>query len=193
MLRAQRLELPDEPQVPAEREIGVDAVFERSEPALLQSGCLGPRERRVTHVGECGTAPQRQRLPQDPRRRFGVTLTQGGAAALGQLLEASYVQRVVRAQLEDVPRLLGADGTVPTAGKRLAKVGDANPDRVERRAGGLSRPQVLDQPVDRDGPSGLQKEPGYEGSLEGAAEIDVRATIDRLDRAQDPIPHPTPS
>jgi hypothetical protein len=192
MLRAQRLEFPDEAQVTAEREVGVDAVFQCPESALLQSGCLRPRERRVADIGEHRAAPQRQRFTEDSRRRFGVTLTQGSAAALGQLLEGSYVQRVVGTQLEDVSRLLGADGPIPAAGKSFSESRDADPDRVERRPRGVSGPQILDQPVHRYRPSDVQKEPGQEGSLEGAAEIDVRANIDRLDRTQDPVLHPIP-
>ena len=62
MLLHQRFELTDQLRVPAEQQVGVDAVFDRREPRLLESGDHRSRESVVREVDEGGAAPQGERV-----------------------------------------------------------------------------------------------------------------------------------
>ena len=64
MLGHQRLELPHQPRLLPDREVGVDPVLERLKPRLLQPRDRALRERLIGEIGQRRAAPQRQRLPQ---------------------------------------------------------------------------------------------------------------------------------
>src|SRR5205085_6075429 len=68
MLVNERLQLPHQPCVLAERKLGVDPFLQRDQPRLLQSRYLWLRERRVREIRERGVAPGPQSIPQ-PRGR----------------------------------------------------------------------------------------------------------------------------
>ena len=59
MLSDQRLELAHQIGVAAERQIGVEAQFERDGVAFFQPGDLALRECLIGHLGERRIAPQR--------------------------------------------------------------------------------------------------------------------------------------
>ena len=87
MRRDERLELADERGVPAERELGVDPLFERGHPQLVEPRRLEPGELLLVEIGQRRAAPERERLAQEPRpRRF-----LGGARGGEQPLEAVRV------------------------------------------------------------------------------------------------------
>ena len=71
-----------------EREVGVDAILERGEPQLLQSGDLARGERLAVKLGQRRPAPERQRIAQPRRPLAGVV----ASARIGdQRLEPGHV------------------------------------------------------------------------------------------------------
>ena len=62
LLRNRCLELAHQSRVPAERELGVDALLHGGEAKFLQALHLDPRERLELEIGEGPAAPQRLRL-----------------------------------------------------------------------------------------------------------------------------------
>ena len=68
MLGGQLLQFAGERIVAAKRQVSIDPRLQRSEPQLLQAGCLRAGERVVGQVGQHAAAPQLQRLAQRLRR-----------------------------------------------------------------------------------------------------------------------------
>jgi hypothetical protein len=79
-----QLQLGHQRAVPAQLEVGVDAVLDGAQPQLVQPGGLGPGERRVRHVRERRTLPQLQRAAQHPGGPLGIVPVERGAPLLGQ-------------------------------------------------------------------------------------------------------------
>ncbi len=91
LLRDQGLELTDEVGVPAEREVGLDPLFERNDPALLEPGDLGLREGLEGEIGERRPAPERERLTQEVGGLLRVTAGVRTSPFVEQPLEAIEV------------------------------------------------------------------------------------------------------
>ena len=87
VLGDERLELGDELIVPAEREVGLDALLERDEPQLLQARDLSGGEILVNEIGQRRPAPERQSLAE----LFGGDRRFGSAGVSDELLEAGEV------------------------------------------------------------------------------------------------------
>ena len=84
----EKLELGNELGTDAEREIGLDALLERSEPKLFEPFDLGPRPVLVGELVQGRAAPEREGLPQQAARRR----RRGGPGIREQLLEAVQVE-----------------------------------------------------------------------------------------------------
>ena len=69
------LEVPDERCVPAELELGVDAVLLRRHPQLVEARRLAEREVLLVEVGERWPAPELESFAQQPGlgRRFRLS------------------------------------------------------------------------------------------------------------------------
>ena len=72
VLGGERLELGDEREVAAERELGVDALLDGGEPQLLEPLDLDARERLELEVGERASVPERLRGAERLGRRAGI-------------------------------------------------------------------------------------------------------------------------
>src|SRR5207244_5216802 len=68
----ERFELREDLRVPAELELGVEALLERDEPQFLQARDRGLGERLVGEVGKGRTAPEPERLAEQVARRFWI-------------------------------------------------------------------------------------------------------------------------
>ena len=161
--RDEPLELGHERAVLAAGQVGVDAVLQGAEAQVLQARALTGRE-RLAELGERRPAPQRQGVVQAPRR--------------AQLVEAPEVGRAV----QDVARRAGLQRT---GRQHLAQLRDGDVDHLHGRRRLVLAPQVLEQRVDRDGPPGLEREPGEQRALPRPAEADGRAVVADLQRPED--------
>src|SRR4029077_7042845 len=66
VLAHQRLELPDQPCVLAERQPRVDSILKRRQSRLPKPGDLALREARVGEISQRLPTPQRKRLTKAP-------------------------------------------------------------------------------------------------------------------------------
>src|SRR5205085_7206732 len=67
LLLDERLELGDEPLVPAELELGLDPRLEGAEPELGQPPSRRPRERLAAELRDARPPPERERLGEELR------------------------------------------------------------------------------------------------------------------------------
>jgi hypothetical protein len=88
----ERLELGDDLGVATEREVGVDAVHQRSEPELLEPTDLRLREVEEGEIGERRPAPERERLAQPDGGLHRVAVGECTTARLVQALEECGVE-----------------------------------------------------------------------------------------------------
>ena len=117
MLRDERLQLGDELPAPAKRKIGVDPIFERDQPPLLQPLRFDCCERLVEYVGQRGAPPERERASQRRRCLGRIAARQLLPATPKELLETVEVE-LVRLKLEHVAR---GTPSQPCASKHLSE------------------------------------------------------------------------
>ena len=147
-------------------QVGFDAVLQGTQAGLFQPAglCLG--EGSVGHVGQGGTPPQGQRLPQR-RRRPTVIPGLGLVASPGdELLEAQGVNR----RRIDLQLVSGRAGDHRLTGRPqgLAQAGDVDPQRMDGALGGIPAPQVLGQAFRRDCPVRMEHEQSENGPFPAA-------------------------
>ena len=95
------LELWDQGRVAAERQVGLDALFERQQPELGQPSDLGLRELLVGEVRERRTAPHVERLLEQAAGPPGVIALERLATVGAEALESAGVE-LVRLDVEYV-------------------------------------------------------------------------------------------
>jgi hypothetical protein len=185
MLVNERLELGDELRVPAEREVGFDALLEGGHPELVEAQDLRLDERLVGEVGKCGAAPEGESVSQKSRRdlRRGVTCSREKALELLQI-------ELVRPDLDHVARFLRSDRLA--WGKRLAQTRDVVLERVGGAARRLRSPELVDQPVAGDDLVRTREQHREQGPLPRSPEGDRATSLDDLERSEDPELHASP-
>ena len=174
------LQLRDELGLPAELEVGVDALLERGEPLLLEARALGAREGCV-ELGERWAAPERERLPEHISglgRRLVPSPCDRGLEAIEIQLALADAQQIAARLRDD-----------RVAAERLAQLGDVHLDRGRRRLGRLLPPELVDQPLTRDGLVRVQKQQGKEAALLRAGDLEAAAVVLDLERSKDPELH----
>ncbi len=134
-LARERLELADDLDVPARREVGRDPLLERLEPQLVEAGDLAG-ERRSARGRRTPARPQRERLAQRSRTRPGSPF--GGPRLAHERLEPGRVE-LVRLRRGGRSRAPGPRGVRPPAPS-----GDARrrSGACPRAASGGSSPQT---------------------------------------------------
>ena len=153
----ERLELGDELGVAAQREVGLDALLDDDGAQLLEPGDLRLRERLVDEVGERRAAPERERLAQRDLGGGRVARLERGPPLLRERDEAVHVD-ALGLELEHVARRARRDD----GAERLAELRDVDLDGVRGRLGRIAGPERLDEPVDGDDASRLEREHGEE-------------------------------
>ena len=142
MLRNGGLELPDHRRMATERELGVEAIFERREPELGQAGGLGRGEPQVR---ERFAPPQRQRLLQPCRSGNVLALGEELAPLRGQPFERERVELVA----VDDERVAVGRRADPLGRQEPAELRDVDLECMRCRRRWTARPQLLDQRVAR--------------------------------------------
>ncbi len=178
-LRAhERLDLRDELGVGAELEIGGDPFLEDAEPQILEPVDLALGERLRLEVGERRAAPQPECLTQESRLLVG--LRRPGFP--DEPLETGQVE-LIRVELEHVaarPRQQ-QPGT-----EELPQLDDGVLERGRRRPRRVLAPQLVDQPLRRDGLVRAQEQQRQDRALVPPAQRDGRSVVEHLERAEDP-------
>jgi hypothetical protein len=185
MLGDERIELPEQRVMPAERELGVAEQLKRVQPLLLQALALVPHERLGREIGERGPMPEPECLAQQPGGGVGPGGVEVLPRARDQRLEALEVEL---ARLEDDP-VARAACLDPVGAQRLAQPGDVDLERLDRRGRRFLAPQRVDEGVARDRRAGPQQQRRQQRALLRASQVDRAAVRAGLDRPQDPEFH----
>jgi hypothetical protein len=182
--------------VPAEGEPRLDPVLGAGQAELGEPGDLALGERLEGHVGEGVAAPQGVRLAEQVVG-CGRVDRQGGPAGTGQTLETDRVQLVGRDPQQVAGRPPGDHGRSrarpPARIQHPPQHRHVGPQRDRGPGGRLPRPELVDQPVDRDHPVGVDQQQHEQGALLGAGDQDGTVVASHFERPKDPVPHrPSP-
>jgi hypothetical protein len=88
----ERLQLGYEVTCASKRKIRLGAVLESAQPLLFEPGRFLGREWFVDHVGQSGTAPQRERRVERRRRIGGLAACQLLTSLLAEPLEPDEIE-----------------------------------------------------------------------------------------------------
>ena len=146
MLHHEGLELRGDLGVESEREVGLDAAFERKEAELLHARDLDPEQVVVGEVGECRTTPEREGVAEPLGGLRGPAVRERAGAVGNESLEASEVD----------PFWLNHE-LVPSDARRndsttecLSQVGDVAMDDVPRRGRRITVPNHVRESLGGD-------------------------------------------
>ena len=185
MLGHQPLQLPDQPGVVAGGQPQLHQRLDRPQVQLLQPGRLGQGPGLVGELGQGRGPPQPERLRQRPGRRVP-----GRPAGLGdQPLEPGRVH-LAGVGLQHVPGRAGDHQPGPGRPQGPAQGRHPALEGVGRVPRGVVAPQVLDQPVGRHHPAGVDQQVGQQGPLLGPRHPHQARSVADLQRPQDPELHP---
>ena len=151
MLAGERLDLRNEPGMPAQRQLRIDSRLYGREPQLLQPLDLDTCERLELEIGERTSLPQRLRDPEGLGRTCGVASGQRLAAGADETLEVLEIElsgldaQEVAGCARDEPGLVRAGGA-----EHLPKPRDVVAQRVVGRVHALLREELADQAFPRD-------------------------------------------
>ena len=145
VLRAESLELADELAETARGKVGLDAIFERREPKLLEPGRSRHGESRFCERAECRASPERERFAQEPSSDDGPA----GLAALPPRPREPLEPDAIDALRLDAERVAAARARDDVGAERFAHVRD---EHVERALGGRRQwtfPKLIEQALTR--------------------------------------------
>jgi hypothetical protein len=193
LLGGQRPELVDQLVVAAQGEVGLDALFQRVHPQLLEvrGGRLLGRSRR--HPGQGRATPEPERGPQpvgrDPQPPGGGRRP----AVLDQLLEPVQVEL----SGVDPEQVSGTQGHQPARPAVAAGRPEGSPQPVdvvlERHAGRTWRllaPEPVDELLGAEDAVGVKEQRGQQGPLLGRVHRQQPVPVAHLDWPEDPELHP---
>jgi hypothetical protein len=167
MLGDDRSQFTDDGLVPAQAQVGVDALFQRAEPAFGKPDTHLPLQNLRRDVGQHRTAPQVERAGEQlgPRRRIVARLRLSGFVE--QPLEPGDVDRFARPRPDQVAGRLGDDQVARSAvvDEDAAQPGHVSLERGPGVGGHAVVPRRTDQAVGRHHPIGVQQEGGEQRAL----------------------------
>ena len=181
VLGDERLELPDEVGVPAERQVGVEPVDQRVQAKLLEPTDLMLGERLVGELGERRAAPHRERFAQQQRRALRVTGGLRSAPVRDPLLEPVDVE-LPRPDAECIASCQRLETAVA---QDAAQLGDVVLDDLRRRRRRLLGPELVDQPVRRERFVRVDQQKREQRALLAAADRDLPPVVADLERTED--------
>lgn len=162
--------------MPAQREVGLHPVLQRSSAQLGEANDLSLRKEFETEVGQWLTAPQRRRPSQDLGGPLGVGRHLVAAGA-DQPLKSHRIDRL-RRDRQLVAVAAGAQHAIlgsrdPTGLQRPSQARHVGLQRVHGGSRWFRCPQHLDQPVGRDQLVGVHHQRGQQEPLLGTGDLDA--------------------
>ena len=155
----------------AERQIGLDTMFERPQPGLLQASRLRLGELLIGEVGQGGSPPQRQRLTKRNGRPGPVGRTERLLAPGDLRFEAGHV-KLPRVDLNPIAGRSGDDQRRVIDAARRQRPPQPGDVALKRGGGGHRRfptPQLVGQSLGGDHLVGVEKQNGEQRPLLGSA------------------------
>ena len=185
MLAREHLQLGDGLRVPAEREVGLEAVLQRDEAKLLEPGDLVAGERLEREVPERRAAPQAERPAEDVGRLARVIRGEQAAALLEQALEHAGVETVVL-ETQHVARWLRLEHA---RAEGLAQARHVDLDGLERGRGRTLAPELVDERRGRDELARPHEQQREHGALSRLPEWKLATVPPRREGPEDPELH----
>ena len=172
VLLDQLRELGDELVMSAELQADVEPGLERLQLLALQiPSVLAHLRRRFREVGEGNAPPQPHRVGEDLVGRLGVAVTK--LAALGDGGKEAFSVELVRQQPEHVPASVALDArTAWWVAEERAQTRDVHVHEVVRTGRRLVIPELVDEPIVRDGHVGRGQEHPQECALGGSSQLE---------------------
>ena len=192
VLGHQRLELGDECEVAAERQLRVDALLDGRQPELLEPLRLDLREPLELEIPERPSVPEGFRGAEGLRRGSGIAGRERLPPLRGEPLEALEVE-LSRLDPQQVAAPAGGETRLVTGcrAEDPAEPRDVVSQRVIGGVDALILEQLADQPLARDDAVRTEQEQGEERALLRASRGDGDAVHTHRERAQDPELQPT--
>ena len=181
----QPVQLGDQLGVVAEHQLRLDPLLQAGELLLCQPALLEPRE---------GLLELRQRRPSPQLQRFAQRRRGVAGPAVGQRLPTAGVELLEPVEVERVPLELDQVARGPRAqqpgGQQLAQLRDQDLHHLGSGVGDVVAPEVVDQPIDRHHPSGIEQQQRQQRPLLACRQLYGPGLIDRLERPENPKVHP---
>jgi hypothetical protein len=189
LLTNETFELDDEVVVTSARKVRIDSLLDRGETQLFEVRNLALRKRLVREVGKRRTAPERERLAEELRRRHGVAFGARTSGLCQPALEPSDIE-LVRLDPEEVARRPGLEYAIRAVAdharlERLSQPRHEHADDVGRGLGRNVAPQRIDESVARDDLVRVQQEDREQCALLPPAQRDGTTALARLDWPED--------
>jgi hypothetical protein len=178
--RDQRLELAGDVRVAADRDVRLDPVLQARQPQLLEVRALDACERLV-ELGQRRAAPHRQRLMQARGGSARVAGRERRPALVAQAGEAGDVDRFRRER----EHVAGRSRQQDLGRQHLAQLRHVELHHLDRRLRRVVAPEVVDEPLDRDGPVDVEHQPGEQRARPAAAELERHRAVGSLERSED--------
>ncbi len=183
--RDECFELGHQLVVTAERELGLEAVFQRRDVEFVEPCDLVLREPLVRQIRQRRAVPECKCRVQTVQR-VGVITGRQGCPALGEEpLEAVAVE-LVGLEGEAVG---AADSSNRVRRQLLAQGRDAVLQHLRRGRRRLVAPQLVDDHVPRQRHVAVQEQESEDSALSRAAERNPSLAVERLDRPEDAVVH----
>ena len=165
-LSDEAFELRDERGVAAQREFGVDALFEASKAELVEASGLEREGAAVADVGERRATPQCECRAETIRGEPTGGATKCFAPLAEKSFEAAYVDPV-GLDLEDVTRRSRDE---PVLAERAAQARYVHAERSFGPGRRRPKPELVDQPIGRNRPARIEEQESEERTLSSTAQ-----------------------
>ncbi len=186
MLVDERVELGDERRMPAERELGVDALLNGPEPHLLQPLHLDACERLELEVCERAAAPQ----PLGPSQELGRGSGIAGRKRLSCRHDEPFEEldiKLVRLDPQEISRRTCHEPWLLRPRRQhLAQARNVVPQRMIGGVHALLREELGDEAIARDHAVRAQQQQREERPLLRPPGRDLRVVDPDAERSQDP-------
>ena len=168
-------------------ELDLDALLDRGDPQLGQTGNDRHRELLVRELGERVAAPQRVGFGQH-RDSFGmIACAQSGAAAAHEVLETVHVDVIV-GNLEGVAAAPRREQR--RIGKGPSQLRHQRLQAVAHACRWILAPQRVDELLGGDDSTRLQRQQGQQGAQLRPCDDDVRSVVvAHFELTEEPHPH----
>jgi hypothetical protein len=181
----QALELRDKGTVSSEREVGLEAILERTEAQLLEPVDLVAGEVLVGEVGQGLASPQLERRPEALCGHSGISALVRLPSLAGEPVEAVGVH-LFGWHLEHIASAARGQDTVA---QQLAKARYVDLNGLGRRIGRSLAPQLVDHPIHRDDLAAVDQEDRQNRSLPATPQRHLPPVDQDLERAKNAEVH----
>ena len=183
VLADQAFQLIDQLRILAERQVGLNAIFERRQPKILQALGLQSQGPFVVQPCEGMAPPQLEGLGQARRRSTSRPAFKRLVSLPREPFETVRIHGIA-AHVERVARGAARDRGIGT--QHRTELGHVGADGRRGAVGRLSVPQLVGEPIERNRPRSTDEQECEQHALARPPEGNRVSVPDRLDGAEHP-------